>query len=52
MTYEQQESLNWIQHLPHTPKGYGLSSTPLNDTIMAAMYMVPEFPTVTKVLLP
>ena len=43
MTYEQQESLNWIQHLPHTPKGYGLSSTPLNDTIMAAMYMVPEF---------
>jgi hypothetical protein len=40
---EQQESMQWTQHLPHSPQGYGLSSTPLNDTIMAAMHMVPEF---------
>ena len=33
----------WIYDLPDTPRGYGLSSTPLNDTIMAAYKLVPAF---------
>ena len=43
MTQEEIDSQEWMYHLPSTPQGYGLSSTPLNDTIMAAMHMVPEF---------
>ena len=33
----------WISDLPEIPRGYGLSSTPLNDTIMAAYKLVPAF---------
>jgi len=33
----------WKDNLITIPKGYNLSSTPLNDTIMAAMKMVPAF---------
>jgi hypothetical protein len=33
----------WISDLPEIPRGYGLSSTPLNDTIMAAFKLVPAF---------
>ena len=33
----------WIRDLPEIPNGYGLSSTPLNDTIMAAFKLVPAF---------
>ena len=43
MSQEEIDSQEWIHHLPSSPQGYGLSSTPLNDTIMAAMHMVPEF---------
>ena len=42
-TAEQIEEENMWSHLPNSPQGYGLSSTPLNDTIMAAMKMVKEF---------
>ena len=34
---------NLMHDLPDTPRGYGLSSTPLNDTIMAAYKLVPAF---------
>ena len=34
---------NLMYDLPDTPRGYGLSSTPLNDTIMAAYKLVPAF---------
>jgi len=34
---------NFLHDLPDTPRGYGLSSTPLNDTIMAAYKLVPAF---------
>ena len=43
MTQEQIESTEWIQHLPDNPRGYGLSSTPLNDCIMASMKMIKDF---------
>ena len=33
----------WKYDLHDAPRGYDLSSTPLNDTIMAAMKMVPAF---------
>jgi len=33
----------WKDNLMMIPRGYNLSSTPLNDTIMAAMKMVPAF---------
>jgi hypothetical protein len=42
-TAEQIEEANMWSNLPNSPKGYGLSSTPLNDTIMAAMKMVKDF---------
>ena len=42
-TAEQIEEANMWSNLPNSPQGYGLSSTPLNDTIMAAMKMVKEF---------
>jgi len=34
---------NLMYDLPDSPRGYGLSSTPLNDTIMAAYKLVPAF---------
>jgi len=34
---------SWMYDLPDVPRGYGLSSTPLNDCIMAAMPMVNAF---------
>ena len=34
---------NLMHDLPDVPRGYGLSSTPLNDTIMAAYKLVPAF---------
>ena len=34
---------NFLYDLPDAPRGYGLSSTPLNDTIMAAYKLVPAF---------
>ena len=33
----------WMYDLPDAPRGYGLSSTPLNDCIMAAYKLVPAF---------
>ena len=42
-TAEQIEEANMWSNLPNSPQGYGLSSTPLNDTIMAAMKMVKDF---------
>ena len=33
----------WLYDLPDVPRGYGLSSTPLNDCIMAAYKLVPAF---------
>ena len=39
MDYDDQ----WKYDLHDAPRGYDLSSTPLNDTIMAAMKMVPAF---------
>ena len=33
----------WKYYLHHEPRGMNLSSTPLNDSIMAAMKMVPAF---------
>ena len=34
---------SWMYDLPDAPRGYGLSSTPLNDCIMAAYKLVPAF---------
>ena len=34
---------SWMYDLPDVPSGYGLSSTPLNDCIMAAYKLVPAF---------
>jgi hypothetical protein len=34
---------DWKYYLHHEPRGLGLSSTPLNDCIMAAMKLVPAF---------
>ena len=43
MTQEEIESREWTNHLPDSPRGYGLSSTPLNDCIMASIKMVKDF---------
>ena len=34
---------SWMYDLPDVPRGYGLSSTPLNDCIMASYKLVPAF---------
>ena len=41
--YEAAKAEQWKDNLPGVPRGFQLSSTPLNDTIMAAMKMVPAF---------
>ena len=41
--YEAAKAEQWKDDLPSVPRGFQLSSTPLNDTIMAAMKMVPAF---------
>jgi len=41
--HEAAKAEQWKDDLPAVPRGYQLSSTPLNDTIMAAMKMVPAF---------
>ena len=41
--YEAAKKEQWKDNLPGVPRGFQLSSTPLNDTIMAAMKMVPAF---------
>ena len=41
--YEAAKAEQWKSDLPGVPRGFQLSSTPLNDTIMAAMQMVPAF---------
>jgi len=41
--YDAAKAEQWKDDLIVIPKGYNLSSTPLNDTIMAAMKMVPAF---------
>jgi len=41
--YEAAKAEQWKDDLPTIPQGYSLSSTPLNDTILAAMKMVPAF---------
>ena len=41
--YEAAKAEQWKSDLPGVPRGFQLSSTPLNDTIMAAMKMVPAF---------
>ena len=38
-----QDHNDYLNGLPHEPSGYGLCSTPLNDSIMAAMPMVNAF---------
>ena len=42
-SYEVEENELWKSYVPDSPQGYGLSSTPLNCTIAAAMTMVPMF---------
>ena len=42
-SYEVEENELWKSYVPDSPQGYGLSSTPLNCTIAAAMTMVPQF---------
>ena len=42
-TQQEIDEQNMWSNLPQSPQGYGLSSTPLNDTIMAAMKMVKTF---------
>ena len=42
-TQQDIDEQNMWSNLPHPPQGYQLSSTPLNDTIMASMKMVKEF---------
>ena len=34
---------DWKSNLHSIPRGYNMSSTPLNDCIMAAMKLVPAF---------
>jgi hypothetical protein len=41
--YEAAKAEQWKDDLVSVPRGYQLSSTPLNDTIMAAMKLVPAF---------
>jgi len=41
--YEKAKAEQWKDDLFPMPNGYNLSSTPLNETIMAAMKMVPAF---------
>ncbi len=41
--YEAAKAEQWKDDLFSVPRGYQLSSTPLNDTIMAAMKLVPAF---------
>ena len=41
--YEAAKSEQWKDDLIPMPNGYNLSSTPLNESIMAAMKMVPAF---------
>jgi len=41
--YDAAVAEQWKDDLHPMPNGYNLSSTPLNDTIMAAMKMVPAF---------
>jgi hypothetical protein len=41
--YEAAKAEQWKDDLPSVPRGFQLSSTPLNDTIMAAMKMIPAF---------
>ena len=41
--YDKALAEQWKSDLPGVPRGFQLSSTPLNDTIMAAMKMVPAF---------
>jgi hypothetical protein len=41
--YEKAKAEQWKGDLLNIPLGYHLSSTPLNDSIMAAMKMVPAF---------
>jgi len=40
---DYQKQQDYVSNLPYEPSGYGLCSTPLNDTIMAAMPMVTAF---------
>ena len=42
-SYEVEENELWKSYVPDSPQGYGLSSTPLNCTIAAAMTLVPQF---------
>ena len=42
-SYEVEDNELWKSYVPDSPQGYGLSSTPLNCTIAAAMTMVPQF---------
>ena len=41
--YEAAKAEQWKDDLHYIPAGYNLSSTPLNESIMAAMKMVPAF---------
>jgi hypothetical protein len=41
--YEAAKAEQWKDELHSIPAGYNLSSTPLNESIMAAMKMVPAF---------
>jgi hypothetical protein len=41
--YEAAKAEQWKDDLHGIPQGYNLSSTPLNESIMAAMKMVPAF---------
>jgi len=41
--YEKAKAEQWKDDLHSIPPGYNLSSTPLNESIMAAMKMVPAF---------
>ena len=41
--YDEENPREFTNYLPNIPEGYGLSSTPLNETIMAAMRLVPAF---------
>ena len=43
MTRDMVDDTAWIRDLPDVPRGYGLSSTPLNDCIMASYKLVPAF---------
>ena len=43
MTMRLQSAEQWKDDLIPMPNGYNLSSTPLNESIMAAMKMVPAF---------